>query len=103
MAPSSKARSDAGIFTPAPVNSGVSQPGAGVARVFEVERGLGDGKRTEGVNHDRELFGLFLADRRFGAAWLRAMRDAVGMQGEGAKADSLAAHELVVGVEEDFV
>ena len=60
-------------------------------------------KRLEGVHHHRQLLGLLRAKRRLGAARVRAVRDAVGVQRDRAVLDPLAAHELGAGVVDHLV
>ena len=51
-------------------------------------------QRMERVEHHRELVGARGADRRLGAAGMRAVRHAVGVQRHRSVLDALPAHEL---------
>ena len=60
-------------------------------------------QRTEAVHHHRELVRLLRADRRLGAARMRAVRNAVGVMRDAAELDSLPAHELTRRVVQHLV
>src|SRR5205823_14675592 len=59
-------------------------------------------ERAEGVYHDGQLFGLFLADGGFGGSGVGAVGYAVGVEGEGGDVYAFATHEVAVDVVEDL-
>src|SRR3954465_2566387 len=74
-----------------------------IRRIFDVERLLPGPERTEGVHHHRVLVSALRAHRRLSSPWMRAVRDAIGMQRDGAELDPLPAHELTRCIVDDFI
>src|SRR6185312_15613233 len=79
------------------------QPGLVVVLVLDRKRGLGHVVGTEAVHHHRELVGVLGPDAGLGPARVRAVWDPVGVVGDAAELDPLAAHELARGVVEHLV
>src|SRR5438067_13004936 len=81
----------------------VLQPAVRIFRVVEIERLAREGKRLDGVHHDRQFVGLSFVSAGDNCAGMRAVRNAARMESDGGFLDALAAGKMAANVEEDFI